>query len=356
MRWIQVFVVFIIVVLISFFFLERKQLEPEKALDNISHIVSQKQKAPIEKQVPENIILNQKFKGDIYHWLGKGTSELTNELGEPKRKDLSRYGYTWWVYTNDQSQYIQFGVIDNIIHTVYATGNNIPIEPLTFGDSYDSVQAELQFTEEVSYRQGISTYTFFMDEEDLKMHPLVKLSEDVYVQVYFDTFTDQLSSVRVMTGDILLLQRPYELRYRGGLPDLPKLTDKEWKQVEEGMEQQIFDITNVIRTSFNKKTLIWEEDISQVAFSHSKDMSDDNYFSHYSPDGKGLKERLEQKEIYYFAAGENIAAQYVDAPAAVEGWLNSKGHREALLQEDYTHLGVGVYRLYYTQNFLTKPN
>lgn len=70
---------------------------------------------------------------------------------------------------------------------------------------------------------------------------------------------------------------------------------------------------------------------------------------------KGLKERLASEEVYYLAAGENIAAQYPDAPAAMQGWLNSKGHREALLEDDYTHLGVGVYHFYYTQNFLQKP-
>ncbi|MFB4475823.1 CAP domain-containing protein, partial [Oceanobacillus caeni] len=34
----------------------------------------------------------------------------------------------------------------------------------------------------------------------------------------------------------------------------------------------------------------------------------------------------------------------------------SEGHREALLSEDYTHIGVGVYRLYYTQNFLAQAS
>ncbi|WP_042145046.1 CAP domain-containing protein [Paucisalibacillus sp. EB02] len=356
MRWIRGFLFFVIVFAITFFLLEKKQIEPDEAIDNISHNISQKQKDFIEKSVPENIIVKQKFKGEIYRWIGKGTDELVDELGEPKRKDLSSYGYTWWIYTNNQTQYIQFGVKDDKIQTVYATGNDIHIEPLTIGDSYKSVNAELQFTEEVTYRQGIAAYTFFLDEEDLRMRPLVKLSDNIYAQVYFDTFTNKLSSIRVMTGDVLLLQRPYGLRYRGGLPELPNLTDKEWEKVENGMEKQIFDITNVIRNSFNKDILIWEEKVSEVAFSHSKDMSESNYFSHYSPDGDGLKERLEKKEIYYFAAGENIAAQYVDAPAAVEGWLNSKGHREALLHENYTHLGVGVYRLYYTQNFLTKSD
>lgn len=56
------------------------------------------------------------------------------------------------------------------------------------------------------------------------------------------------------------------------------------------------------------------------------------------------------------ACGENIAYNYVDGPAAVEGWLNSEGHRKALLNQDYTHLGVGVKEKYYTQNFIKKTS
>ncbi|MEK1830243.1 CAP domain-containing protein [Priestia megaterium] len=55
-------------------------------------------------------------------------------------------------------------------------------------------------------------------------------------------------------------------------------------------------------------------------------------------------------------AGENIASNYQDGIAAVEGWLNSEGHRKALLNKEFTRLGVGVYEKYYTQNFITPMN
>src|SRR5699024_11722582 len=83
-------------------------------------------------------------------------------------------------------------------------------------------------------------------------------------------------------------------------------------------------------------------------------MYENNFFSHDSQDGRNLKDRLEEENIYYVSAGENIAAQHTDAPAAMEGWLNSEGHREAMLYEDYNRIGVGVHHLYYTQNFLLK--
>lgn len=355
MRWIKGVVGFIMIVIITFFILEKNQIESREAIDSLNHTLIVKKENVKEKSVPNNIIAKGKYEGELFHWIGRSTDELIQVLGEPKRKDPSSYGYTWWVYTNNETHYIQFGVIGEKIHTIYATGGDISISPLAIGDSYETVHQELDFKNEVTYSKGIASYTFLLDDEDVQMRPLVKLSDDLFLQVYFDTFSNQLSSVRIMTGDVLLTQRPYGLRYRGKIPDPPNLTDAKWEEVERGMEQQIFDITNVIRHNFKKNTLEWEDMVSEVAFLHSKDMAENNYFSHYSQNGNGLKERLEGKDIYYTAAGENIAAQYVDAPAAVEGWLNSEGHRDALLNDEYTHLGVGVYRLYYTQNFLTKP-
>lgn len=64
--------------------------------------------------------------------------------------------------------------------------------------------------------------------------------------------------------------------------------------------------------------------------------------------------RLNDGNVKYRMAGENIAAKYIDAPAAVNGWLNSEGHRKAMLSLDFEEIGVGVDDLYYTQNFITK--
>ena len=37
---------------------------------------------------------------------------------------------------------------------------------------------------------------------------------------------------------------------------------------------------------------------------------------------------------------------------AVHGWLNSPAHRNVLLDKDFTHLGIGAYGKYYTQNLI----
>ena len=93
---------------------------------------------------------------------------------------------------------------------------------------------------------------------------------------------------------------------------------------------------------------------ADVAIGHSKDMKDNNYFSHDSPTLGTLGDRLQRGKVGFQLAGENIAAQHSDGVAALQGWLNSEGHRKNLLNEQFTGLGVGVYDKFYTQNFIRK--
>ena len=93
---------------------------------------------------------------------------------------------------------------------------------------------------------------------------------------------------------------------------------------------------------------------AEVAYLHSREMTDAPEGTHVSETKGDLEKRLDAGHVKYRAAGENIAANYVDAAAVMEGWLNSKGHRDAMLNEEFTGLGVGVYKKYYTQNFIRK--
>ncbi|WP_163970770.1 CAP domain-containing protein [Oceanobacillus halotolerans] len=351
----RVRLVFILILIITgvFFIFYTSDFIPRETTDRVDHVLEERENKLQTKEAPDRSYIP--LDGEIYQWIGQSSDMLLDTLNEPVRKDLSPYGYTWWVYTDQQEQYLQFGIEDDEIKTIYATGMNLDLDPIDIGQSYDTVKEEFSFPKEVTYSKGLSSYTFRLTKDDLRERPLAKVTNDVFIQSYFDTFTDQLSSIRIVTADILLKMQPYEVHFRGSLPEEPSFTEGEWQEIESGMEQQIFDITNVVRNYHEKSTLEWEDTISEVAFLHSKDMSDNQYFSHYSLNGHGLKERLSAKDIFYLSAGENIAAQYPDAPAAMEGWLNSEGHREALLKDDYTHLGVGVYRFYFTQNFVERP-
>jgi uncharacterized protein YkwD len=285
--------------------------------------------------------------------IGKNINELIEQLGNPVRIEPSYYGYDWYIYHKEDEQYMQVGVEDGKIVTIYAIGKELDVVPFKIGQSIEEIFSTVFIETNINIDLDQGSYLFELNDTDVNMRPLVKLG-DIFAILYFDKFTGTLSSIRFIDSITLIKQRPYELVYRGELIEPEENTPQKWLEIEVAAEQQIFDLTNIIRLRHQLNKVKWDQITSEVAKRHSQDMFETNYFSHSSEKFGELSDRLEAAEVIYQLAGENIAANYMDAPAVVEGWLNSKGHRETLLHIDYTHLGVGVYRKYYTQNFIKR--
>ena len=285
--------------------------------------------------------------------IGKNVAVLKETLGEPTRKEPSTYGYEWWIYNQNHETYLQVGVQEEKIVTIYAIGEKLDISPFVIGQSIEEIYTHVLVETEINLEIDGTSYRFELSEEDMNARPIVKMGE-IFVQLYIDKFTGELSSVRFLDEKTLVYLRPYELVYRGTLLEVDPIEDSKWPVIEAGSRKQIFDLTNIIRARHQVPTLKWDEETALVAYGHSKDMFDSNSFSHTSKEFGDLKDRLETAEVSFQLAGENIAANYIDAPAAMAGWLNSKGHRESLLNKEFTHIGVGVYHKHYTQNFIQK--
>ncbi|WP_404331377.1 CAP domain-containing protein [Mesobacillus maritimus] len=289
--------------------------------------------------------------GSLGTLIGKDVQSLLSELGSPRRKDLSAYGYTWYIYNYDINHYVQVGVLNDKVVTVYAIGNEANVTPFKIGQSFDELVVNHSIESSIPLNEADGSYQFELSSEDLSTRPLVK-SGNIYAQLYIDRMTGLLSSVRFLDGQTLVRHQPYEMHYRGELAQVGEPKQDDWERIETGVKLQILDITNVIRYRHKQGILKWEENAALVAYGHSKEMHEANYFSHTSARYGNLSDRLNAANVPFQLAGENIAAHYVDGPAVVEGWLNSQGHRESLLSGEFTHLGVGVYQKYYTQNFI----
>jgi uncharacterized protein YkwD len=46
--------------------------------------------------------------------------------------------------------------------------------------------------------------------------------------------------------------------------------------------------------------------------------------------------------VAYTAAGENIAKGQTTPEQVMNAWMNSQGHRENILNKNYTQIGVGI--------------
>ncbi|WP_347318173.1 CAP domain-containing protein [Rossellomorea sp. RS05] len=288
-------------------------------------------------------------------YIGKNVSEIKKEFGEPDRIDDSAFNYDWWVYNVPDTEYIQFGVRDKKVVSLYAIGNGLDVAPYKLGQKLEDIYRFTIVDSEIVVKSDSGSYQFELNEEDLNTRLLVPLG-DLYAQLYLDKFTGELSSIRFMDSETLVAMHPYEMMYRGELAEEVPPSEEEWADVNEANEKQIYAITNIMRKQYGESTLQWDETTANAARGHSREMHDKNYFSHESDAMGSLQDRLDKLGVPYQTAGENIASQYLDGPEAVHGWLNSDGHRKILLDKAFTHIGVGVYKGYYTQNFIKKPD
>ncbi|WP_051569052.1 CAP domain-containing protein [Alkaliphilus transvaalensis] len=118
-------------------------------------------------------------------------------------------------------------------------------------------------------------------------------------------------------------------------------------------EIQMVQMVNEERTKAGLRTLEIDVDLSYVARVKSKDMSDNNYFSHQSPTYGSPFDMMRSFGISYRSAAENIARTQ-SLQSAHTGLMNSEGHRKNILNPNFTHIGIGIHNGYYTQMFISK--
>lgn len=129
--------------------------------------------------------------------------------------------------------------------------------------------------------------------------------------------------------------------------------------IPTGIEQQVFNLINQHRVSIGLSEFVWNDIIANQCRNHSQNMADGSVpFGH-----EGFSERVDtiRNHINLSTAAENVACNvgYSDpASIAVNGWLNSQGHRENI-EGDYNLTGVGISvasdsTYYFTQIFINE--
>ncbi|MFJ8234106.1 CAP domain-containing protein [Ureibacillus sp. NPDC094379] len=125
-------------------------------------------------------------------------------------------------------------------------------------------------------------------------------------------------------------------------------------QSVSAFEQQVVDLTNAERTKAGLKPLEIYAPLMKVAEAKSADMAKNNYFSHTSPTYGSPFDQIKAAGISYKSAGENIAQGQRTPAEVVQAWMDSPGHRQNIMNANYTHIGVGYVESgnYWTQQFI----
>lgn len=110
---------------------------------------------------------------------------------------------------------------------------------------------------------------------------------------------------------------------------------------DEKSEREMLDLVNIERGEAGLEGVVGNFPLTSVARDHCMDMMSRGYFSHYTPEGLSPFDRMAQANIEFTFAGENLALA-PNVTLAMQGLMNSPGHRANILSKDFGKLGVGV--------------
>jgi uncharacterized protein YkwD len=120
-------------------------------------------------------------------------------------------------------------------------------------------------------------------------------------------------------------------------------------QYEYPTVERLLELTNAERIKAGVAPLVLDERLNMSAQAKADDMVVNNYYGHINPVTGVSGPTTITAECYY--QSENINNNSVDSKRTVDSWMNSKPHKEAILDTKYETTGFGIKDGYTVQHF-----
>ncbi|MCG3418347.1 CAP domain-containing protein [Oceanobacillus jordanicus] len=274
--------------------------------------------------------------------IGDDRSKVEEITEEPQRSTVNEYGVEWVTYHENYHNFFMAAFDEEgKVAGLYTNQDLLTSEDgIAFDSNRDAVLSALG-DPLTAIRKGAVRYQIQSDEEYDTF-----LIDENYVTIFYDKHENNtVTAVQIISEELEQQKNAYYTAPDG--------------ELKEGLEYQLFDLTNAVRVVHGLPVLEWNEPLQKTAEQHSSDMAENNYFSHTNLDGQSPFDRMAEDDIAFRTAGENLATGQPSSIFAHEGLMNSMGHRENILQANYETLAVGVSfgennRPYYTENFVTE--
>src|SRR3989344_4114182 len=95
--------------------------------------------------------------------------------------------------------------------------------------------------------------------------------------------------------------------------------------------EKLYQLVNEERQKNNLPSLSLSSSLSLAAQKKAENMFQENYWSHYAPDGKTPWDFILGANYKYEYAGENLAKNFLFSQGVIDAWMNSTTHRDNLL-------------------------
>lgn len=303
----------------------------------------------LESSMPTEQYLPRPTTG-ISALIGKTSQEVLETYSTPKRIDSSEYGYEWWIYESE-NELLMVSMKGDRVNQIYTNNINFDTAPFVIGQSLDDIYRMTVLGQEITVELADNVYIFAMNEQDLHNRILVKY-DNLYAQLYIDSETNQLYSVRFLDGETLVLHKPYEMQFIGDL--LEASTPSSYLQIDINLanRRQLTDLANSLRVQYGLPKLLPSDTLASLADDNSEHMYLEIMDSQVTDEEYIIEDELNEVQQDYEQLGINVATNYQDAIEVIHGWLNSKEHRTLLTDKESTHIGSGAFMNYYTQLYV----
>jgi uncharacterized protein YkwD len=117
---------------------------------------------------------------------------------------------------------------------------------------------------------------------------------------------------------------------------------------DSSMAGQVLALINNARVANGLSQVVRDGFLDSLALQHSQDMVKTNVMSH-----EGFDNRANTiiTTLGAHCVGENVAMGYNTAASLVQGWLDSPGHRQNIMNPLFRKMGIGIAGIFATQMF-----
>lgn len=113
-------------------------------------------------------------------------------------------------------------------------------------------------------------------------------------------------------------------------------------RLDQDIQSMSYTLINQYRVEKGSDVLKVNSYLEQAAMQKGEDMLDQNYFSHFGPDGTKPWQWLDPSRYTFKAMGENLAMDFLSANSVIKAFQKSPTHDRNLLNSAYSEIGIAV--------------
>ena len=223
----------------------------------------------------------------------------------------------WWLFSNAMYEFGEFRNDSRFIDD-FNDRNDVEVESDSIQDIVEEIPVDIVEKTKIEEENNIPPVVY----------NVIETVEDIV-----EVVVAELEEVILGTKDIVS-----EINNPG-----PLVTYSESSEDGALTTSGVLYYSNLERSNFGLLTLGENADLNRAAEIKVDDMFTNQYFEHMSPIGRDVSGLAVIVGYEYVSVGENLAMGNFDDDAdLVLGWMNSPGHRDNILGEQYTEIGISV--------------